>query len=78
MLLSLNAGPHYPSAASQILTCNPVERPEASLPQGLCVNWLTGASICAHAKQGSQAIWQQPSQLEHMGMHWSKTDFTLT
>lgn len=38
MPLSLSAGPHYPSAASQILTCNPVERPEASLPQGLCMN----------------------------------------
>lgn len=60
MAIKFSAGPHYLSAASQLLTCNPVERLEASLPLGLCVSWLTGAGICDHAEAGARPSGSSP------------------
>lgn len=51
MPIKFRTEPHYLSAASHILTWNPMEGAEAGLPLGLCVRRLTGAGICDHREE---------------------------
>lgn len=51
---------HYLSAACQLVSCNPAERAEGSLPLGVWGSWLIGAGICGHTGYGAKPSGSSP------------------